>query len=221
MKPTLREENFRGAYIVDALSMLDICICGVGALGSNLMMELYRQGANIATIIDDDRVEEHNISTQAYGTHNIGHLKASACIALVSQFFQKTPYARIRRLDEKNAERFLHGHHLVVDTFDNAESRNAVKYACSQLNIPCLHLGMDELGLYGEVVWDREYYMFADAFEKLTEVNDPCDIGTSRVLIMMTVSLGCEAIMRWLDSSMKVESNFTFTMRDMHVEEWQ
>jgi len=221
MKPTLREENFRGEHVVDALSKLDICICGMGALGSNLMMELYRQGANIARIIDDDKVEEHNISTQAYGMRHIGRAKISACEALAWEFFEASPSIIYRRLDEKNAERFLHGYHLVVDTFDNAESRNAVKYACDRLNIPCLHLGMDELGLYGEVVWGREYYMFTEEFSKLTEANDPCDIGTSRVLIMIVVSLGCETIMRWLDSSMKVENNFTFTMRDMHVQEWQ
>ncbi len=46
-----------------------IHLCGVGALGSNLAVNLARTGVGSLTLIDCDRVDESNVGTQTY-SHN-------------------------------------------------------------------------------------------------------------------------------------------------------
>ena len=43
-------------------------MCGAGAVGSNLVDNLARQGAENLCVVDRDRVEEHNVSTQVWGS---------------------------------------------------------------------------------------------------------------------------------------------------------
>jgi molybdopterin/thiamine biosynthesis adenylyltransferase len=43
----------------------------------------------------------------------------------------------------------------VVDTFDNAASRQLVQEQCRSRGLPCLHVGL--FADYGEVVWDECY----------------------------------------------------------------
>ena len=72
----LHEEVYRGAESVAELAKPLITVCGAGALGSNLVDNLARQGFRNLRVIDRDRVEEHNISTQIYGATDIGAWKA-------------------------------------------------------------------------------------------------------------------------------------------------
>src|ERR1043165_3988068 len=72
------EEIFRGSDAMAKLAQARVALCGAGALGSNLADNLARQGVRALRVIDLDRVEEHNISTQIYGEAEIGAWKAEA-----------------------------------------------------------------------------------------------------------------------------------------------
>src|ERR1051326_7733940 len=62
----LHEALYRGQEAIAKLGQAQITICGAGALGSHLIDTLARQGVRRLTVIDMDRVEEHNIGTQIY-----------------------------------------------------------------------------------------------------------------------------------------------------------
>ena len=66
------ESLYRGPETLAKLARLRVVICGVGAVGSNLADNLVRQGLSDVRAIDHDRVDEHNVSTQAYGESDVG-----------------------------------------------------------------------------------------------------------------------------------------------------
>src|SRR5215469_3498097 len=55
-----------------------ITICGAGALGGNLTETLARMGFTHIKLIDKDRVEMRNLSTQPYSRAEVGAQKARA-----------------------------------------------------------------------------------------------------------------------------------------------
>jgi molybdopterin/thiamine biosynthesis adenylyltransferase len=63
----------------------DVNIIGVGAIGSNVAMELVRLGIPKLIIWDTDIVEEHNITNQAYTVKDIGELKTDAIALKLKQ----------------------------------------------------------------------------------------------------------------------------------------
>lgn len=210
---TLREANYRGQNLINRLAVLQIVVCGAGALGSNFVHEIVRQGGRDIYVIDDDRVEEHNISTQVYTYQNIGKLKtqalAASLIGLTKGGFMIGTSSQ--RLDDRNCFRLLGKAELVIDTFDNVPSRQLVTNFCYVNHVPCLHLGMSESGDYGHAFWtwtssdDRE-----DAF-----LGDPCEVAAARNLISIVVAMGCEAVMHFLDGGL--QADMEFTLKDMRI----
>src|SRR5438128_11960899 len=69
------EAIYRGADSLSKLAGLQVTLCGAGALGSQLADNLARQGVQHLRVIDRDRVEEHNVSTQLYGESDVGAWK--------------------------------------------------------------------------------------------------------------------------------------------------
>jgi adenylyltransferase/sulfurtransferase len=69
------EQLYRGADAVAKLAEAQLTLCGAGALGSHLADNLVRQGVRRLRVVDDDRVAEHNVSTQIYGEAEVGGRK--------------------------------------------------------------------------------------------------------------------------------------------------
>src|ERR671938_1794143 len=69
------EQLYRGADLLARLAATRVTLCGAGALGSHLADNLARQGFGPMKVIDRDRVEEHNVSTQLYGEADVGAWK--------------------------------------------------------------------------------------------------------------------------------------------------
>jgi molybdopterin/thiamine biosynthesis adenylyltransferase len=206
----LRETNYRGQELTDKLANTEITVCGAGALGSNFIHEIVRQGAYTIKVIDFDRVEEHNISTQMYGYSHIGQLKVRSIQSLIWMLFNLQIRTYSRELTNRNAEQELKGSELVIDTFDNPESRNLVIDTCNRLNIPCLHLGMSEDGHYGNAIWDIIYY-----HKGKSGFNDPCEVPATRNLISIVVAMGCELVIEYVKTG--EHSDLEFTLKDMRI----
>ena len=207
----LRESNYRGEQLTRILGATQITVCGAGALGSNFVHEIMRQGAMNVTVIDDDRVEAHNISTQMYAPNHVGQLKTNALGALMWILLRQPLTSATRHLTRQNCARLLKGAALVVDTFDNSKSSYLVWNWCIENDVPCLRRGMSEVGMYGQVAWPDGVNFTVDIGTDL----DPCDVPATRNLISITVALGCEAVMRWLGTLEKREGQLT--LNDMHV----
>src|SRR5262245_45263783 len=70
------EHLYRTPDVMQKLRELPVTVCGAGALGSNLVENLARQGFARLRVIDRDRVEERNLSTQPYYRTDVGAFKA-------------------------------------------------------------------------------------------------------------------------------------------------
>jgi molybdopterin/thiamine biosynthesis adenylyltransferase len=201
------EQLYRGADCLVKLAAARVTLCGAGALGSHLADNLVRQGFGSLRVIDRDRVEEHNVSTQLYGEADIGAWKVEV---LRNRLFRATGVemeAVAKDLTEKNARSLLKDASIVVDTFDNSASRRLVQEQCRAQHAPCLHVGLS--ADYGEVIWDEGYRVPGDV------AGDVCDYPLARNLVLLAVAVASETLVRFvLDGS---RQDWSATLRDFAV----
>jgi molybdopterin/thiamine biosynthesis adenylyltransferase len=201
------EQLYRGVDRAQKLAEVRVTLCGAGALGSNLADTLARQGFQRLRVIDRDRIEEHNVSTQTYAEADVGAWKVDV---LRSQLFRATGVemeAVNKELTDRTTAKLLKGSDLVVETFDNSASRQLVKDYCQANGIVCLHAGM--FADYGEVVWNERYRVPADVGQ------DVCDYPLARNLVLLTVCVAAETLLRYLSSG--VQENWSITLGDFAV----
>jgi len=201
------EAIYRGSDQLARLANQQLTICGAGALGSHLADNLARQGARRLRVIDRDRVEEHNVSTQVYGESDVGAWK----VEVLRQKLFRAPGIEIealrKELGDRTAQALLQEGGLVIDAFDNSASRRLVQEQCRALQLPCLHIGL--YADYGEAIWDERYRVPQDV------AGDVCDYPLARNLILLVVAVASESVVRFsLDGS---RNDFSVTLRDFAI----
>ncbi|TNE46072.1 MAG: ThiF family adenylyltransferase [Deltaproteobacteria bacterium] len=205
------EELYRSPHTLERLAQTSIVVCGAGALGANLLESLARCGAQKLTVIDRDRVEERNLSTQPYYRSDVGSLKAKILAGSLYRAVGVAVNAQATELKESNARKLLKGADVVVDVFDNSVSRALVQACCDTLNIPCLHAGM--ASDYAEVIWDPHYKVPSDAHD------DICDYPLARNLVGLCSAITCEVLLRFVDT--QVQEHYTLTFADLRILPWE
>jgi molybdopterin/thiamine biosynthesis adenylyltransferase len=201
------ESIYRGAELLAKLSGLRVTLCGVGAVGSNLADNLVRQGVCGLRAIDKDRVEEHNVSTQAYGETDVGVWKVEA---LRNRLFRVAgvEVEPIRKeLTGQNARQLLGDCDLVIDAFDNSASRRLVQETVRASGAACLHVGLH--ADYAEVVWDDAYRVPQDV------AGDVCDYPLARNVVLLAVVVASEAVVRFVADGRR--ENWSATLGDFGV----
>src|SRR5262245_25099115 len=149
------EAIYRGADNFAKLASQRLTMCGAGALGSHLADNLARQGFRLLRVIDRDRVEEHNVSTQLYGESEVGARKVAPPPPRPFRANGIEIDAQRKALTDRTARTLLSDTDLVIDAFDNSVSRRIVQEHCRAQQLPCLHVGL--FADYGEVIWDERY----------------------------------------------------------------
>ena len=206
----LHEEIYRGEESVAELSRPLVTICGAGALGSHMADNLARQGFRKLRVIDRDRVEEHNVSTQLYGAADVGAWKTDVLRNRLFRAVEIEVESIAKALEERNARKLLKGSDLVVDTFDNADSRRLVQRQCRELQIECLHVGL--YADYAEAVWDRHYRVPKDV------AGDVCEYPLARNLVLLAGAVASEALVRFVLSGTREDRSATlsdFSVREL------
>jgi molybdopterin/thiamine biosynthesis adenylyltransferase len=201
------EAIYRGADQVAKLASQGLTICGAGALGSQLADNLARQGFQHLRIIDRDRVEEHNVSTQLYGESDVGSWKVDV---LRQRLFRATGVeieALRKELSDRTARSLLQEGGLVIDTFDNSASRTLVQEECRSLQLPCLHVGL--YADYGEVIWDERYRVPQDV------AGDVCDYPLARNLVILVIAVASEVAVRF--ALVGVRQDWSVTLGDFAI----
>lgn len=207
MRKLHHEILFRGKEQIEKIAQARVIVCGAGALGSNLVSHLCRQGFKSMTVIDRDRIEESNVGTQVYSMDDVGALKADTLRNLVYREVGEEIESIPKELDAKNARKYLSGYDIVVDTFDNSSSRRLVTEFCAKENAPCLHIGVN--GDYGELRWNEKYMVPSDAGD------DICDYPLARNLILMVTAVAGEVLIRFIVDGSK--ENYSITLGDLSV----
>ena len=70
---------------LSGLSDLEVTVIGVGAVGRQVSVQLAAMGVRRLQLIDFDRVETTNITTQAYPAHDVGMWKVAATARAVRE----------------------------------------------------------------------------------------------------------------------------------------
>lgn len=135
-----------------------IVFAGCGALGSTIAMMIANPD-RLCVLIDDDRVEERNISTSAYFRHHVGLLKVDALGDLLfrknktlSSRYAKTLTSTVGYIAGPIAKSHKPPSVLVVDTFDNNEARILTQDGL----LPVVHVGISEQRT-GSVEWNGDW----------------------------------------------------------------
>ena len=201
------EEIYRGPDQVAKLGALRLALCGAGALGSNLADNLARQGFTRLRVIDHDRVEEHNVGTQLYGDSDVGVWKVEALRNRIFRAAGVEIEPVRKQLSADNARGLLKEVDLVIDTFDNSDSRRMVQDQCRRQSIPCLHAGL--AADYCEIIWDEHYRVPADV------AGDVCDYPLARNLVLLAVAIASETIVTFALQGER--GNWSATLRDLAI----
>jgi len=186
-----------------------ITICGAGTLGGNLAETLARMGFSRIKLIDKDRVEMRNLSTQPYGRAEVGAPKARALANTLYRAVQARLEPAVVELTAENAAGLLKDSALVIDAFDNRAGRAAVSEAARTLQIPCLHIGFSPDGLYGNGVWEPHYQLPQEV------AGDPCDYPLTRPLALALTALAARAIVDFISKGQ--DNTFELTWNDLKV----
>ncbi|BDI29143.1 hypothetical protein CCAX7_11940 [Capsulimonas corticalis] len=201
------EELYRTDAIMRTIRDLPVTICGAGALGANIAESLSRQGFGRLRVIDHDRVEQRNLSTQPYYRSDIGAGKAKILAASLYRALGVTVETRMETLGVSNAAKLLSGSALVIDAFDNSPARAAVTEYCRTSDTPCLHAGL--ANGYAEVLWNEGYRVPSPTND------DVCDYPLARNLVLLTVAVACECVVAWAAGGEK--RGYTVTLGDLAV----
>ena len=204
----LHEQRYRDlAGVADRL----ITICGAGALGANVAESLARMGLRNLRVIDRDRVEPHNLSTQPWQTQDVGATKALTLAHMLYRAVGARVEPQALELTAANVTKLIKGSHLVVDAFDNIPSRQIVAAKAKELHIPCLHIALGGEGDYGCGLWDDAYVL-----PTKPTGTDGCDYPLTRPLALLVAAAGAESIARYLTE--RVQIGFEVTLRDLTLE---
>ncbi|MGB3695075.1 MAG: ThiF family adenylyltransferase, partial [Spirulinaceae cyanobacterium] len=114
---------------------------------------------------------------------------------------------RSQELTANNCQQLLANSSLVIDAFDNSMARRIIKDYCLKANLPCLHTGLAKD--YAEVIWNEFYRIPSDVND------DVCDYPLARNLVMLTVAVACEVIIRFIATEQ--QENYTLTLEDFAV----
>src|SRR2546426_416002 len=111
------EQLYRSPDLMARMREMAVTVCGAGALGANTAESLARSGLARLKVIDRDRIEERNLSTQPYYRSDIGAFKAKILANALFRALGVTVDARVEELTPSNAGKLLGGSDLVIDAF--------------------------------------------------------------------------------------------------------
>lgn len=111
---------------------------GAGGLGCAVAQYLVASGLGQLTLIDDDKVERHNLPRQIlYTEDDIGQFKASTAAAVLNaKHSESTVVSICERLSEADLVAQIAAHDIVIDSSDNLHTRKMLNKLCYANRIP-------------------------------------------------------------------------------------
>lgn len=133
-----RTELVIGKDNIEILKNSNVCICGIGGVGSYTLEALARIGIGNITIIDKDNIDITNINRQLIANvDNVGKSKvdeAKKRIKAINPNIQVTSMKEF--IDNGNVEKYIIPEYdYVVDAIDSVESKIAIIKTCKEKNI--------------------------------------------------------------------------------------
>lgn len=208
MSSFYHERLYRSEQLIAKMQNFPITLCGAGAIGANMAENLARTGLTSFTIIDRDRVEQRNLSTQPYYRSDIGAHKATILANALYRALGVQVEPLVTELNAKNIEKLLKNSQLVIDGFDNSRARAAVTQYCQLAQVPCLHVGL--AGDYAEIIWN-DIYRVPSAGQ-----DDVCDYPLARNLVLLAVAVASEVVIQFIQDG--TQQSLTVTLQDFAIQ---
>ena len=180
----LLKRNVKG--IAKKLKEAEVCILGLGGLGSNVAVLLARSGIGYLKLIDFDVVEASNLNRQQYRISHIGIKKTEAIKTIIKEI---NPFVEVETLDIKvdreNILSVVEDIEIVVEAFDRAETKAmAIEELLTNKNkIVISASGMAGLGSANEIITRKirdNFYLIGDSYSDYEEYSG---IMSTRVML--------------------------------------
>ncbi|MFH1657993.1 MAG: tRNA cyclic N6-threonylcarbamoyladenosine(37) synthase TcdA [Pseudomonadota bacterium] len=149
--PTIdRERRFGGVtrlYGADGAERLrqaNVCVVGIGGVGSWSAEALARTGVGRITVVDLDMVAESNTNRQI---HALGNIYGKAKVDAISERIRAiNPDCEVSCIEDfvtpDNVENLLdHSHSLVIDAIDQVRAKAAMIALCRKMKTPIVVAG--------------------------------------------------------------------------------
>lgn len=136
-----------GEQAVEKLKNANVCICGLGGVGSYVLEAIARIGVGKITVIDKDVVDASNINRQLVASwYTVGMEKTEVAKVHIETVNPKAQVNAITDyIDTVNIEKYItEEFDYVIDAIDSIASKIAIIKRCKELNIPvisCMGMG--------------------------------------------------------------------------------
>jgi molybdopterin/thiamine biosynthesis adenylyltransferase len=183
---------------------MKIIVYGLGAIGSNLLVQLAKQYPSFEFIgVDYDRIEDRNIRTQAYFLEHVGLPKTQAMRIILGRYLRKPLYTPLHQKVEAGYK--VSDADLAIDCFDNTASRKLLKELYAKSKTPLLHVGFSPQ-YSAECIWDQDYDVPNDVDPAAADI---CSMAEAVGFIHYTVNAVVLNLAQWLTT--KDQRSFILT----------
>lgn len=142
----MKEEIYQRTRILlgndlEKIKKINVCICGIGGVGSYALEALARIGVGKITIVDKDEVDITNINRQIIAlTSTVGKDKVTVAEERINDINPDIDVVAIKlNVNKDNIDSIITSdYNYVVDAVDNLEAKIAIIKKCSQEKINCI-----------------------------------------------------------------------------------
>lgn len=191
----------------------NIVIFGLGAIGSNLGLQLLRGIPDVNLYcVDYDIVEDRNISTgtQPYMPQHIRRPKTQSFQTLCMMHNKRCNIFNKKILDIKDVNDIILNitknnteNLLIIDAFDNFDSRKLLHNKFLK-NVQVLHIGFNEK-MCADICWDDKWV----ESNQMINTYDICETIGANFFINSVVSLAGIVINEFIQTNIKKNIYFT------------
>lgn len=135
--------NLLGSENLQKLQQSNVCVIGIGGVGSWAIEALVRSGVQKVTLIDMDEICISNINRQIHSLHNtLGQLKTQVMQQRIEQI---EPNCKVTIIDDfltiENIANYIQNFDCVIDAIDDAKVKAALIDYCFKYKIPLVVAG--------------------------------------------------------------------------------
>lgn len=187
---------------------MNILICGLGAIGSNMLVALSKRYRDASfTGVDYDKVEDRNVGPQAFFMEHIGQPKVLAMNGILARYSRKVSYTPINKKIESRQDIAkildVRSYDLVLDCFDNVEARSLLVG-----DGKILHIGFSPQQT-AEIIWDRSYTVPGEVDPNRADI---CENPDAAAFIAFVTNFATMVVGEYFDNNL-TERNYLITSK--------